>query len=150
MLVDAQKIPAGTCDLYFFGGIFGSGKSTLCQTLSRLLPGTHLKASELIGYVPNQSDPTGKSVREVLENQERLVSVLADLCTASANVLLDGHFCLLDEKSAIVRIPVNFFKRIHPTALVLVESGADEVLDRQGLRRGALDFLRLREQTCRS
>lgn len=63
--------------LYFVGGIFGAGKSILCQTLSRLLPGEHLKASELIRYATSPNDPTGKSTGQVLSNQERLIAAVA-------------------------------------------------------------------------
>jgi adenylate kinase len=134
MLVDPKKTLAPTGHLYFIGGIFGTGKSTLCQTLSRLLPATHLKASELIGYVPNPDDPTGKSVRRVLNNQERLIVALADRRTGLKDVLLDGHFCLFDQSSVIQRIPVKIFECIRPAAIVLVESSSEEVSVRIRLR----------------
>ena len=51
--------------LYFVGGTFAAGNSTLCQTLSGLLPAEHLKASELIGYAPNPKDATGKATDQV-------------------------------------------------------------------------------------
>ena len=51
--------------LYFVGGTFAAGKSTLCQTLSGLLPAEHLKASELMGYAPNPKDATGKATDQV-------------------------------------------------------------------------------------
>jgi adenylate kinase len=122
--------------LYFIGGVFGAGKSTLCQTLSILLPGTHLKASELIGYSPDHGDPTGKSVPEVLRNQERLVAALADRRANLTSVLLDGHFCLINDSYAIERVPVTFFQRIQPSALVLVEASANKVFYRIKRRDG--------------
>jgi hypothetical protein len=77
--------------LYFVGGTFAAGKSTLCQTLSDLLPGEHLKASELIRYSPNPKDATGKATGTVLNNQDRLIDALASRRSAPATVLLDGH-----------------------------------------------------------
>lgn len=122
--------------LYFVGGTFGTGKSTLCQTLGRLLPGEHLKASELIRYAPNPNDATGKATDEVLSNQERLIAALDIRRAARRTTLLDGHFCLLDDTYAIVRLPVNVFQRIQPSALVLVESNPGEVVDRIKRRDG--------------
>jgi adenylate kinase len=122
--------------LYFIGGTFGAGKSTLCQTLSRLLPGEHLKASELVRYTPDPKDPTGKATCQVFGNQERLIAALAQRRAAPATVLLDGHFCLLDEIHTIVRLPVYVFRRIQPSAFVLVESSLREVLDQIRRRDG--------------
>ena len=81
--------------LYFVGGTFAAGKSTLCQTLSGLLPAEHLKASELIGYAPNPKDATAKATDQV--HQDSLIAALANRQAAPATVLLDGHYCLLDE-----------------------------------------------------
>lgn len=122
--------------LYFVGGTFGAGKSTLCQTLSRLLPGEHLKASEVIRYAPNPNDATGKATGQVLSNQERLIAALAIRRAAPGTALLDGHFCLLDDTYTVVRLPVSVFQRIQPSALVLVESNPGEVVDRIKRRDG--------------
>jgi adenylate kinase len=122
--------------LYFVGGTFGVGKSTLCQTLSRLLPGEHLKASEVICYAPNVNEATGKATAHVLSNQERLVAALAIRRAASGTALVDGHFCLLDATYSVVRLPVNVFQRIQPAALLLVESNPSDAVDRIKRRDG--------------
>jgi hypothetical protein len=114
--------------LYFVGGTFAAGKSTLCQSLSHLLPGEHLKASELIRYSPNPEDATGKATGAVLDNQDRLIAALATRRLTPAHVLLDGHFCLIDETYAVVPIPLSVFQRIQPSALVLVECGLSEII----------------------
>jgi adenylate kinase len=122
--------------LYFVGGVFGTGKSTLCQALSRLLPAEHLKASDLIRYAPNLDDATGKTTENVFSNQERLIATLAIHRTDHGTILLDGHFCLLDSTCIIVRLPVSVFQHIQPRALVLVEAGVAEVVDRIKRRDG--------------
>jgi adenylate kinase len=122
--------------LYFVGGAFGVGKSTLCQTLSQLLSGEHLTASDLIRYAPNPSEATGKATEEVLSNQDRLIAALAIRRSATDIVLLDGHFCLLDNTHAVVRLPVEIFERIQPSAIVLVEAKVGEITDRIKQRDG--------------
>jgi adenylate kinase len=122
--------------LYFVGGTFAAGKSSLCQTLSGLLPAEHLKASELIGYVPNPKDTTGKATDQVLSNQDSLIAALTNRQAAPATVLLDGHFCLLDETYNVVRLPVNVLQRLRPSALVLVESSPSEIFYRIKRRGG--------------
>jgi len=71
-----------------------------------------------------------------LSNQERLIEALANRRVASATVLLDGHFCLLDETYSVVRLPVNVFRHIQPSALVLVEPSLGEVLNQIKQRDG--------------
>jgi adenylate kinase len=122
--------------LYFIGGMFAAGKSTLCQALSGLLPAEHLKASELIGYAPNPKDATGKATDQVLSNQDSLIAALDHRRAAPATVLLDGHFCLLDTTYNVVRLSVNVFQRIQPSALVLVESTPSEIFYRIKQRGG--------------
>ena len=121
--------------LYFVGGAFGVGKSTLCEALSPLLPAEHLKASDLVQYTCNPTDATGKATGKILSNQERLVAELEIRRAALGHVLLDGHFCLLDDRYNVVQLPVAVFQRIEPSALVLVESDLVEVVDR--IRRRA-------------
>ena len=122
--------------LHFVGGIFGAGKSTLCQTLAHLLPAEHLKASDLIGYTPDPRDATGKATGEVLSNQDRLIAALDVRRRAGGIVLLDGHFCLLDNTYSVVPLPVRVFERINPSAMVLVEATDTEVVDRRAQRDG--------------
>lgn len=122
--------------LYFIGGVYGAGKSTFCETLSPMLPAEHLKASDLVRFAPNAKDRTGKATSEVLKNQERLLAALAVRRRLPGVVLLDGHFCLLDEKHAIVRLPVDVFARMQPAALVLVEATLAEVTNRVSKRDG--------------
>lgn len=122
--------------LYFIGGTFGAGKSTLCQSLSESLPAEHHKASELIGHAPMPDDATGKATDQVFSNQERLIMAVSGLKVADEIILLDGHFCLLDEVHAIVRIPVDVFQRLQPSALVLIEAEPLQILNRIQRRDG--------------
>jgi adenylate kinase len=106
--------------IYFVAGVHGSGKSQLCQELSRSLGVPHLRASQLIGYVPEPSDDTGKRVPDVQGNQDRLVAALRDRRPAGEDLILDGHFCLLDKAGRIVRIPAATFTSIDPLGIILV------------------------------
>ncbi len=116
--------------LYFVGGIFGAGKSSLCQILSPILPAEHYKASDLVRHVPDPDDATGKATDEIYSNQERLLSALGVRRATPGTVLLDGHFCLLDHARTVVRVPRDIFERMQPNALVLVETDITQVLDR--------------------
>jgi adenylate kinase len=79
-------------------------------------------ASELIQYAPDPHDTTRKSVANVDENQGRLLLALEQRRRRRRNMLLDGHFSLLDATGRIVHIPVAVFRAIEPAALLLVEA----------------------------
>ena len=116
--------------IFFVGGIYGAGKSSLCRQLSAPLRAEHVMASELIQYAPDPDDATRKSVANVAETQERLLLALEQRKRRTTNMLLDGHFCVLDPTSQIVRISLDVFRAINPAALLLVEAEPDEVKER--------------------
>lgn len=123
--------------LFFVGGCFGAGKSTLCRELARLWPGEHLKASELIAFEADPSDLIRKVTDEALSNQERLVKAIEPLRSGGRTLLLDGHYCLLDSSHAIVPIPLHVFERLNPVATLLVETAPQAIVERLARRDGA-------------
>jgi adenylate kinase len=123
--------------LYFVGGIHGVGKSTLCDKLSVPLDAIHLKASELIHYKPSPADPTRKAVLDVEANQRQLVEALKSFPRSGANILLDGHFCLADTNGSIARVPLETFRALRPTALLVVEAEPAMILERLLRRSGS-------------
>lgn len=122
-------------NLFFVGGIHGAGKSVLCEQLQQPMHALYLKASELIGYAPDPSDPTRKAVADVQQNQDRLVEALRAF-RETGNILLDGHFCLIDRQGQIARVPISTFEAITPKAMVLVATSAEEVTNRLSHREG--------------
>jgi adenylate kinase len=122
--------------LFFVGGVPGAGKSTLCQQLAGLLNAQHLIASELIRYSPDPDDPTGRAVADVARNQARLIAALNEIRQPGTDLILDGHFCLLDRGGHIVPVPVQAFREIDPMALLVVEAPPLRVRTRLEDREG--------------
>lgn len=122
--------------IFFVGGIHGVGKSSLSNLLAKPLNAEHLIASELIKYVPDPGDPTGKTVSNIAQNQDRLVAELKRRLVPGVDVILDGHFCLLTKEHHIARIPLATFRAIHPAALLLVEAPSRQTQSQLEHREG--------------
>ncbi|HEX5177811.1 MAG TPA: ATP-binding protein [Gemmatimonadaceae bacterium] len=126
--------------LFFFGGIHGAGKSTLCEALKGPLDAVHLRASDLIGYVAEPGDLMRKAVVDVGANQELALSALTPYLTSSLTILLDGHYCLVRRDASIVNVPLDVFTSIRPLGLVLVEAPTFLVKQRLERREGSSEY----------
>lgn len=131
-----KVLGADTFRLCFVGGVFGAGKSTLCQEIARTLPARHVKASELIQFQPQSTDSTGKAVDRVHENQKRLVEALDALRLQAGIILLDGHYCLWNSNHSVIPVSLETFRRLNPSALVLVDVAAHAAVGRLYQRDG--------------
>lgn len=122
--------------LFFVGGVFGVGKSTLCEALRTPLNAEHLKASDLIHFTPEQHDPTRKAVSDIEESQRRLVRAFSSHNRTKPNTVLDGHYCLVDTNQRISPVPITIFQTLNPAALLLVEAEPSVILERLHRRPG--------------
>lgn len=123
----------GTLDIYFISGIHGVGKGTLCNHLKSLLNLDVHSCSDIIkansGYVEQ-----GKGVQDTKGNQSALVVGLHKL--VANEILLDGHFCLLDKAGGIITLDYQVFDDILPKKIVTVTCDSTEVRNRLLARDG--------------
>ena len=112
----------------FVGGVHGVGKSHFCRSLVGKFDVEHVTASSLISrYIKHSGD---KTVSNVKENQLILASELSRYKTKSRTILLDGHFCLLNESLGINNVPLDTFKAIAPQAIVLLKDDPVSIVSR--------------------
>lgn len=122
--------------MIFISGIHGVGKSYFCNLLKDRLGVISYSASKLIadkkavGFSPN------KLVTDIEENQFYLLDAVKDLRIKGEKFLLDGHFCLLSQKGAITRIPLNTFTTLAPDAIVLLTENPAIIAKRRQERDG--------------
>lgn len=108
--------------LTFVTGIYGVGKSTLCRQLASETSVQYLKASTLIFDQLNQAQPSNKRVSSVSHldsNQQALIVALSTI-KSTEDILLEGHSCLLDQNNIVHRIPLDVFRAINVTRIILV------------------------------
>ena len=107
--------------LVFLGGIYGSGKSTLCSRTASLLSAVHLKASDLAAHTTRGFADEGKAVDNIPANQERVLANLERHRGATELILLDGHFCIYNRALEIEDVATTVFLRMRPDLLILVD-----------------------------
>ena len=84
--------------IIFLGGVHGVGKTSLCNKMCEELSIEGYSASNLIKRVKNVKFPTNKHSEEINGNQDTLIVAVNKYIRCKTACLLDGHFCLLNEK----------------------------------------------------
>jgi adenylate kinase len=118
--------------LIFIGGIHGVGKTTLCKRIQNDLKITHLSSSDLIAEIKNEKFAS-KNIKNVTGNQDLLLEALSKHQMEKIH-LLDGHFCLLNSRESVVKIPLNTFKNLNPTAIILIIDITENIIRRLNKR----------------
>ncbi|PJJ07564.1 adenylate kinase [Flavobacterium sp. 1] len=116
-------------NIIFIGGIHGSGKGTICETLKNKIDLIHLTASEVLKW-NELSTKEEKLVTNINETQNRLVINLNKIVEENKTYLLDGHYCLLNNHGKPEKIPIQTFKDINPKKLILVIANPETIKKR--------------------
>jgi len=133
-------------NIIFIGGIHGVGKSTICQKICCELNMEYLSASELINWKDLNEDIKNKKVKDIPFTQNRLINGLLNTIQKGRYYLLDGHFCLLNEKAEVEKISIDVFMQINPKALGLILGDIREVKTRLDFRDNRIYEYGLLEQ----
>ncbi|WP_168154270.1 ATP-binding protein [Acinetobacter junii] len=118
-------------DITFVAGVHGVGKSTLCVKLASMANLTHLSASDLIRR--RKELDKNKKVINPLDNQEILVQELMNY-PLNNKLLLDGHFCLLDMNERVIKLPIELYKNMEISKILLLRSEAELIYKRVLIR----------------
>ncbi|MEC4170201.1 ATP-binding protein [Pseudomonas sp. MS-1(2024)] len=121
--------------MIFVAGVYGVGKTTICELLSRELDYTVASASALIRQRRGQTTwNKNKKTHEIAQNQQHLIEALSELKALNRSVILDGHFALLDGDGKVVKIEKNVFFDLNIDVIVLIEGDAKEIVSRLSSR----------------
>lgn len=112
----------------FVAGIHGVGKSTLCGELAPRVGAYHVTASSLIGKAKKLG--ASKAVPDIEDNQTLLVKEYEKLSARHPRVLLDGHFCLLDECNRVEPLEVGLFRDLGVKKIVVAHCAPQLIHDR--------------------
>lgn len=117
----------------FIGGIHGVGKSYLCNKFCLSNNWLHRSSSELIREYKQQSWNDNKQVANISDNQEILINALNDI---KEDLLLDGHFVLINQYDELTEIDGEVFKKMDIDAIILVENTIEIIEERFKSRSG--------------
>lgn len=112
-------------NIFFFGGIHGVGKTTICKNICDELKINYLSASEVIKW--SELNKHSKVVSNVIDTQNRLLNGLENIVQKDQYYILDGHYCLLGDGNSILPIPMETFEAIKPSSLNLIVGDVKEI-----------------------
>lgn len=111
------------------------GKTTLCNTVFIEAGYYCVTASTLIKKFKNNTDKD-KRVADISDNQVALLKQLETERQNHSQLLLDGHFCLIDARYKIEPIGVDVFKAINPDLFILLKGNPQYIAERLTKRDG--------------
>lgn len=121
----------------FIGGIHGVGKSSFCKILSEQTGLLSYSSGELIKSAKADIS-VNKRTDDVNNNQNILVDIVSNIESADLNIILDGHFCLINKSDHIERIPLRTFCDLNLQGIIILFEEpkviSDRLLKRDGIK----------------
>ena len=111
--------------LIFIAGVHGVGKGYLCSFAKDDFGVTHVSASELIKNNSNIKFDNSKLTATPDKNQSILLTALNALKSKVSNILLDGHFTLINKNGDIEVLKQEVFEERGLDGVILVEESPD-------------------------
>ncbi|MCS1261798.1 ATP-binding protein [Escherichia coli] len=123
--------------LIFIAGFHGVGKGYLCSFAKDDFGVTHVSASELIKNNSNIKFDNSKLTATPDKNQSILLTALNALKSKVSNILLDGHFTLINKNGDIEVLKQEVFEEMGLDGVILVEESPDTIRERIMKRDGS-------------
>ena len=124
--------------IIFLGGIHGVGKTTMCEKFFALSGYYCVTASSLIREYGTKPDDS-KKVGDITDNQAKLIRQLRIKKKSHNHILLDGHYCLIDDSKRICQIESDVFQKINPSCLFLLKGSPIKIASRLS-RRDSMEW----------
>lgn len=122
--------------VYFFAGIYGVGKSTLGDKLSRRMNIPFFSAGDLISEVNGEVYGANKVVADKDKNQNILAQRVSRLLENYPKILLAGHFCIVNSEGKVDPLPENVFGELGIEKIILLEADTTQIVDHLNHRDG--------------
>lgn len=122
--------------VYFLAGIYGVGKSTLGNELSRRMNMPFFSAGNLISEVNGEIYGANKVVADKNEDQNILAQRVKRLLEKYPKVLLAGHFCIVNSKGKVDSLPEYVFEELDIEKIILLEADTAQIADHLTNRDG--------------
>lgn len=123
--------------LAFIGGVHGVGKSTYCREVLEPQGFKFYTASSLIRESSGLEGPQmSKGVDDVVRNQRILIESVKTKAREYPKLVLDGHYCLLNNQGGIDPIPIWVFESLAFDCIGLIEVSSSMIYERLLRRDG--------------
>ncbi len=112
----------------FVAGIYGVGKSTLCNSLSNVLSIPYFSASDLISSVNGEKYGADKKVANKYNNQDILYHEVKKQLQISSRIILAGHFCIFNSENRVDCLPDSIYSKLNIESILLLEADINKVI----------------------
>ena len=106
----------------YVAGVYGVGKSTLCERISRLINLPFYSAGDLISERVGETYGENKKVRNKEYNQDVLIECINKKLIEEPVLILAGHFCILGNDNKPEELPAFVYEKINIRSIVLLEA----------------------------
>ena len=113
--------------IYFVAGVYGVGKSTICQKLSEMSSIPFYSAGDLISEVNGEIYGANKVVKNKERNQDILLAAVEPKLQSVSSIILAGHFCIFDKDLNVELLPEYVFDQLHISKLILLEAAIEQI-----------------------
>ena len=115
----------------FVAGVHGAGKTFATKPACQKLGLVHATASQLIKEERGHATwGAAKVVSDVDQNQAALVSAVERIRATGATLVIDGHFVLRRAPGNHEWLPVEVFRALHCSFVLLIRSPVPVLLER--------------------
>ena len=120
----------------FVAGVHGAGKTFATKPACQKLGLIHATASQLIQEEREQAtwDHT-KMVSDVDQNQAALISAVRRIRESGSILVIDGHFVLRRAPGTHERLPIDVFRALKCSSVLLIRSPVPVLLERLHARQ---------------
>jgi adenylate kinase len=132
-------------NMIFIGGIHGVGKTYFCNEINKRHNIPSYTASKLISAIKRKNFSNNKLITGIDRNQDYLTQAIHNLPITDPWFLLDGHFCLLNTKGDVTKVPRSTFNNLGIKAIILLTDSIESIAERLALRDSIMHNLSLLE-----
>lgn len=120
----------------FVAGVHGAGKTFATKPACQKLGLVHATASQLIkGERGHATWDAAKVVSDVDQNQAALISAARRIRESGATLVIDGHFVLRQAPGNHERLPIDVFRALDCSSVLLIRSPVPVLLERLQARQ---------------
>ena len=123
-----------TGNTIFISGVYGTGKSTLCNGLTSMMKIPSFSAGDLISAINGERYGANKAVRDKAYNQTLLAEKVHELNNKHKRIILAGHFCIFNNSNEIEILPETVYFKLNISQIVLLETDVSIIANHLNIR----------------
>ena len=112
----------------FIAGVYGTGKSTMCSALAKMLHVPAFSAGDLISSINGERYGANKIVSDKYANQLLLIERVHQLIQKNERIILAGHFCIFNSYNEVDILPEFVYSQLSISRIILLEANIQTVI----------------------